>query len=78
VYSYRFTLHPLSKYPGPKLAVITDWYTAYYALKKRLHLVTYHDHQKYGMMLYQDYPLLKYGQPLHRFCSETWTQQASV
>ncbi|PVI01616.1 cytochrome P450, partial [Periconia macrospinosa] len=51
IYSYRITLHPLSKYPGPKLAVISDWYTAYYALKRRLHLVTYHDHQKYGSVI---------------------------
>ncbi|KAF2872743.1 cytochrome P450 monooxygenase-like protein, partial [Massariosphaeria phaeospora] len=51
---YRLTLHPLSRYPGPLLAGVTDWYTAYYALVKRLHLVTYHDHKRYG-------PVLRHG-----------------
>ncbi|KAF1968463.1 cytochrome P450, partial [Bimuria novae-zelandiae CBS 107.79] len=54
LYSYRFTLHPLSKYPGPKLALVTDWYTAFYALQKRLHLATFRDHQKYG-------PVIRHG-----------------
>ncbi|KAK7180242.1 hypothetical protein PSPO01_13658 [Paraphaeosphaeria sporulosa] len=36
---------------------MTDCYTVYIALKNRLHLVTYHDHQQYGTMLCQFYPL---------------------
>ncbi|KAF2691331.1 cytochrome P450 monooxygenase-like protein [Lentithecium fluviatile CBS 122367] len=51
VYGYHLTFHPLGKYPGPWLVGITDWYSAYYALLSRLHLVTYQCHQKYGAMI---------------------------
>ena len=32
---YRIYLHPLSKYPGPKLAVATGWYAFYFEVIKR-------------------------------------------
>lgn len=51
---YRLFLHPLAKFPGPKLAAVTRYYEGYYDL--------YHNgqytfkiaelHRKYGMMLF--------------------------
>ncbi|KAF2827533.1 cytochrome P450 [Ophiobolus disseminans] len=48
VWSYRITLHPLHKYPGPFFAKLTEWYGAYHALRIDLHLITYYEHQEHG------------------------------
>lgn len=45
---YRLTLHPLSKYPGPFLAKITDIHLAYHAWKGDRHLQFYRCHERYG------------------------------
>ncbi|KAI0875892.1 cytochrome P450 [Hypoxylon argillaceum] len=48
VFAYRILLHPLSKYPGPFVAKLTEGYAGFYAGLQRLHLVTQQNHQKYG------------------------------
>ncbi|KAI1126516.1 cytochrome P450 [Nemania abortiva] len=49
----RLVFHPLRKYPGPLLARLTDAYAGYFAIKKCLHLTTYHNFQKYGPVIRQ-------------------------
>ncbi|KJZ75114.1 hypothetical protein HIM_05600 [Hirsutella minnesotensis 3608] len=51
--SYRITLHPLAKYPGPLLARLTDSYGAFFAASRSLHLVTFENHVKYGPVVRQ-------------------------
>ncbi|KAI1077061.1 putative cytochrome P450 [Whalleya microplaca] len=46
--AYLLLLHPLAKYPGPKLAAITElWYAKTYT-SGRWHLIINELHQKYG------------------------------
>ncbi|KAK0634894.1 cytochrome P450 [Bombardia bombarda] len=46
--SYRLLLHPLSSYPGPLVAKLTGGYAGLYAIQKRLHIIIWRDHERYG------------------------------
>jgi len=46
---YRLKFHPLSKYPGPLIGRVTDWYSVYHAFKGDRHLDFFDLHKRYGM-----------------------------
>lgn len=46
---YRITLHPLAKFPGPKLGAITGWYCFVPAAQGRNHLFLQQLHEQYGV-----------------------------
>ncbi|OTA80295.1 hypothetical protein M434DRAFT_401801 [Hypoxylon sp. CO27-5] len=50
---FRLWFHPLRAYPGPFFARLTDAYAGYFAIKKRLHLATYQNFQRYGPIVRQ-------------------------
>lgn len=52
--AYRTLLHPLSNYPGPLAAKLTDAYSGFFAYRKSLHLTTWENQQKYGPVVRQD------------------------
>jgi hypothetical protein len=45
---YRLYFHPLSKYPGPILAALTDSYDGWYAWHGTLPIEHHRQHLKYG------------------------------
>lgn len=53
VAGYRLALHPLRRFPGPWFARVSDWYGAYFAVTRNLHLVTLRDHQRHGPVIRQ-------------------------
>jgi len=51
LYLYRLLLHPLRKYPGPKLAAVSNWYEFYYDVIQE-GAFTFHIqdlHKQYGL-----------------------------
>ena len=58
---YRLYLHPLAKYPGPKLAALSRWYEFYYEVLPLKGQFTFHIqdlHRKYGR-----HPISLLGKP---------------
>ncbi|OHE96345.1 fatty acid synthase alpha subunit reductase [Colletotrichum orchidophilum] len=51
VCAYRLYLHPLSQYPGPWLARVTRWYSAYHSWKGDIHVDMARCHEKYGRVV---------------------------
>ncbi|CAJ2502539.1 Uu.00g099330.m01.CDS01 [Anthostomella pinea] len=51
--TYQIFLHPLSRYPGPLLAKLSNAYNGFYAHQKCLHLVTRQNQLKYGPVVRQ-------------------------
>lgn len=50
---YRLYFHPLAKFPGPRLAIVTYWYEFYYDIVRRGQY-TYklrELHEKYGSLI---------------------------
>ncbi|KAI1407554.1 cytochrome P450 [Hypoxylon sp. FL1857] len=51
--TYYVLFHPLSSYPGPFAAKLSDAYNGYYAFKRQLHIITRENHLKYGAVVRQ-------------------------
>ncbi|KAI1820807.1 cytochrome P450 [Xylaria intraflava] len=53
LFTSQVFLHPLRKYPGPIAAKFTDAYNGFYTAQRRLHLVTWQNHLRYGPVVRQ-------------------------
>ncbi|KAI1101092.1 cytochrome P450 [Jackrogersella minutella] len=51
--NYQIFFHPLSRYPGPLVAKLTDAYNGFYVSQGRLHIKTWKNQVKYGAVVRQ-------------------------
>ncbi|KAF2186606.1 hypothetical protein K469DRAFT_572537, partial [Zopfia rhizophila CBS 207.26] len=51
IFVYRWKFHPLSRFPGPFLAKISDIYPAYQSFHGKNHITILRAHEKYGPMV---------------------------
>ncbi|KAI1439462.1 cytochrome P450 [Annulohypoxylon stygium] len=51
--TYLIWFHPLSSYPGPFTAKLSNAYNGYHAFKRQLHTTTRQNHLKYGSVVRQ-------------------------
>ena len=68
---YRLYLHPLAKFPGPKLAALTQWVETYHELKKpggQFIWVYQKWHEQYG----------QYQSCISKFCIDIWKVPSSA
>ncbi|KAJ5161559.1 hypothetical protein N7492_006951 [Penicillium capsulatum] len=61
---FRLCFHPLSKYPGPRLAAFTNWYATYFVGRGVFHIKTREWHRQYG-------PIVRYAPNALSFDSPT-------
>lgn len=74
---FRLFLHPLSRYPGPRLAALTTWYQAYFDVYKHGRLLRHVDflHDIYGEQTVALILRLKVQSPhsVYRACRSNWS-----
>jgi hypothetical protein len=72
--AYRVFFHPLSKFPGPKLATLTTWYEAYYDVGRQGRYIFEVEkmHKIYGA-LNLTYSLQVHTCPIGQCCLTIWT-----
>ncbi|KAH9903996.1 cytochrome P450 [Xylariomycetidae sp. FL2044] len=50
-FAYRVFFHPLRRFPGPLAGKLSDIRNGYYAMQRNHHLITAHDHVRYGAVM---------------------------